>query len=657
MATWLNDAICVIVIGCHYVHAQTAKKIGSFSYAEGSGYTVAVRFLYPVDLNADGLDELIFAGFETQPNTPANYSNTRMTIFGWEAGRFIDLTRQWLPDGADRVEGVGDIGFGDFDGNGQLDAFLSAYVDMDHRINSYALLNRGDRMEKIRVEADFMGWQHGVAVADVNGDGFDDVYAAGYGESTRVYLGVPQGLSAVSLREFGGGSGVALGDFLGDGSVLVLLVDHAAASGRDSALYRLSIDSGRQASLQLVSALPTARIDLPQFGLTSDPFGQSHDVRARAFDFSGDGLLDVLVFSRKSFDGEKWPEISQIQFLQNLGGGSFSDVTDRYLPNYRAESNVAYSPVFIDLDGDGRTDIFISDSSYEGDHDSTSVLLQQNDGTFLDTSRDAFSALVSDNGGTASVVRGPEGRKYLVTEQHEFGGQATVRMSEIILVHQPLMQLAAAEGETVRLKLASTLFPALAKSGKLRFSAEDLPDWLTLNTRKGTLAGTLGYDAADAGDLLIRIDAASARGETMSVLLTLAVANVTQPTGSRKADRLVAGDGDDRIAGGNGKDTLTGGGGSDVFVFDTRPGKNNLDVITDFSQDKIVLAASIFSALKNGITADNFVLGSPQDANDFLVYRDGMLFYDPDGVGSKLALAVVQLIGAPALWVDDIWVE
>lgn len=119
-----------------------------FTYSGERNFSVAVRYLYSADLNADGLDELIFAGFETQFNTPANYTNTKLAIYGWQGGHFINLTNQWLPNGMSAFEGVGDIGFGDFNGDGLVDLYLSAYTDMDHPVNAYELINQGNSLKK-----------------------------------------------------------------------------------------------------------------------------------------------------------------------------------------------------------------------------------------------------------------------------------------------------------------------------------------------------------------------------------------------------------------------------------------------------------------------------------------------------------------------------
>jgi len=63
--------------------------------------------------------------------------------------------------------------------------------------------------------------------------------------------------------------------------------------------------------------------------------------------------------------------------------------------------------------------------------------------------------------------------------------------------------------------------------------------------------------------------------------------------GSRKADILVAGDGNDQLNGGLGNDKLTGGAGRDVFAFTTKLGRTNVDRVLDFhaEDDTIFLSA------------------------------------------------------------------
>lgn len=387
-----------------------------FSYSDQPGFTLAVRYLYPVDVDGDGVDELIAAGFETQPNTPAAYKRTKISIFGWEAGQFKDLSSRYLPNGANLVEGVGDIGVGDFNGDGKVDVFLSAYSDMEFNVNVYALYNRGGFFEKRLIE-NIVGWQHGVAVADVNGDGFADVIAAGYGTSSKVYLGSAAGLVPNILPAFAAsGSGVAIGDFLSDGTQSAFFVDRGWDP--DFTLMRFVLDANRKVSDLEVIARP------PQSLLGE----KGHDVRAKAFDFDRDGRLDVVVFTRESWNGSRWPLNSRVQFLRNMGQGVFEDVTPTALQGYDINSNVAYAPVFVDINKDGFLDIFLSDSQWSGGNNSTAILLNKGDGRFTEVARRELSSLADPSGGLGTVLRGPGNKIFFAFDAQTRGGLASIRI-------------------------------------------------------------------------------------------------------------------------------------------------------------------------------------------------------------------------------------
>ena len=81
---------------------ETPVQLATYSYSAIPGFSVAVHYLYPIDIDGDGIDELLVAGFETQPNTPAKYKNTKISLFGWRNGKFEDITSQWLPNNADK---------------------------------------------------------------------------------------------------------------------------------------------------------------------------------------------------------------------------------------------------------------------------------------------------------------------------------------------------------------------------------------------------------------------------------------------------------------------------------------------------------------------------------------------------------------------------
>jgi hypothetical protein len=151
-------------------HAETEGRISfgnwrvvdTFQMKASDNRHGANRYLYPIDLDADGNEELIVAGFENQPNTPKEYTDTLIHVFGWRNGVFQNITASWLPGDMNKVQGVGDIAFGDFNGDGKTDAYLSAYTDMHHEVNSFVLMNNGASFSREILEK--AAWQHGVAV-------------------------------------------------------------------------------------------------------------------------------------------------------------------------------------------------------------------------------------------------------------------------------------------------------------------------------------------------------------------------------------------------------------------------------------------------------------------------------------------------------------
>lgn len=116
--------------------------------------------------------------------------------------------------------------------------------------------------------------------------------------------------------------------------------------------------------------------------------------------------------------------------------------------------------------------------------------------------------------------------------------------------------------------------------------------------------------------------------------------NADRLFGGNSNDRIYGQQGNDRLDGGLGNDLLSGGAGNDSFVFDYQLGPTNVDTIADFTkgQDHILLDNGTFFGVggKGPLAAANFVVGTPGDVNDYIIYdqANGDLYFDPDGSGS-----------------------
>ena len=239
------------------------------------------------------------------------------------------------------------------------------------------------------------------------------------------------------------------------------------------------------------------------------------------------------------------------------------------------------------------------------------------------------------------------------------------------------------EGKAFSYTLPKETFKDVDVGDTLTYSATGLPNGITIDSKTGKLAGTVGYAAADNQTLSIAITATDKAGLSGAMPLGVTFTNSPKIAGTAGNDNLVAGvgadsisgvAGNDTLSGGGGNDTLVGGAGSDVltggadadrFVFDTALGATNVDTIKDFAPgtEKIVLSAKIFtkfkgSILSGSIALDNFVVGTGEaakanDGNDYLIYDTAtdLLYYDADGSGkvaAAVAFAKVELIGADA---------
>ena len=303
-------------------------------------------------------------------------------------GRFEDITeRSKLPIKGTRW-GTGCALF-DYDRDGRLDIFVSNYVDLDisHtpkpgsddscKWKGLAVMcgprglplahnalyhNNGDGTftdvsEKAGILKPGGRYGLGVITADFDNDGWPDIYVACDMTPSLLYRnkhdgtfeerGVPAGVAYNVDGHLQAGMGVAAADLDGNG---FLDIGKTNFSGDLISLYqnddgKFFTDAAQQAGLNSRQLLG--------WGIAF-------------LDVDEDGWPDLV-----TANGHVYPEVEQqgravigdhyrqrTLLFRNLGGGKFSDVTDRAGPGF-AESRPARGLAIGDLDGDGRPEIVI----------------------------------------------------------------------------------------------------------------------------------------------------------------------------------------------------------------------------------------------------------------------------------------------------------
>ncbi len=272
----------------------------------------------------------------------------------------------------------------------------------------------------------------GAAVADVDGDGDDDIFLPRVGRPNGLYLNNGDGTFDDVARDagvagpddrFGSSTGVFF-DVEGDGDVDLF----AAGAGLGRNELFINDGSGRFSEEAAGRGLEWPEPTDPRFG------GQHHGVSVA--DVNRDGFLDLLVLQWYSdiYNGEAvaaaaaemgWADdhtpdscetaaaLAAIGFpapgdgeptrsalFLNDGAGSFSDVTAEFgLP---LDEIVAFTGAFGDIDDDGWTDLAITGDGC------TSRLLRNVDGRrFEDIT--ATAGVATDENGMGSVLRDIDG--------------------------------------------------------------------------------------------------------------------------------------------------------------------------------------------------------------------------------------------------------
>ena len=205
----------------------------------------------------------------------------------------------------------------DYDNDGDLDLFLpnGAYLDATAKGPGARLYENDGHMRFTDVTArsgiDFHGWGMGVAVGDVDGNGFDDLYVAAYGPDVLL---------------------------LNDGNKR--FTDATARAGLGDARWSTTAAFGDMDNDG----------DLDLYVANYVEFDPAHPPPARTF------------FGVPVFGGPMGMTAAPDVLYENVGGGRFRDVSQAS-GIAAAKPSYGLGVVILDFDGDGRQDVFVGNDS------------------------------------------------------------------------------------------------------------------------------------------------------------------------------------------------------------------------------------------------------------------------------------------------------
>ena len=410
-------------------------KAGTYTLFTSGSTSTPVQDIFVQDLNNDNKEEVIIAGRQSQSAfgacngdlacKRAAYENSKITLYEFNANNQLEnKTSSWFTGTQNQIIGTEpSIKFGDFNGDNSIDMVVGHSTDMEFLGDTVVYTNSGSSSFG-RDDYNTNLWTHDVAVHDIDSDGFDDVILGGFGNPV-VLKGNNTGTLTQLNTNHPGMSGLAAGDFLGNGTTTFVFVDSSGGDvASDTHLYSFSQTGANTGTFTQLSVLPDPIFDTAaKASLFDDSDEHSHDIRALPFDFNNDNSLDVIIISVSTapLDGRNRTEI---QFLQNNGSGTFTDVTSDVRVGWDEFVNGDYNPQLRDINDDGLVDILLSSQNFDG-KESTRVLLQTTEGKYVQSFTSVFAGFVTDSRtnesnkttalNTVRFLTGPNGDKFLVT--------------------------------------------------------------------------------------------------------------------------------------------------------------------------------------------------------------------------------------------------
>jgi hypothetical protein len=308
------------------------------------------------DVDLDGDLDIVIA---VEGDVNRLYLNDGTGKFNWKKGVFRDIKTD-----SEHVR------LTDFNNDNTLDAIFVAEDDQTPEL----YLGNGDGTFKdLSDELPAKSEGNGLAVGDVNRDGFVDIIVGNSGTKGQNFLwlnnakkpGTFLDVTSLNLPKINDATqDIKLADLDGDGDLDMLV-------GNEIPPNRLLINNGKGVFTERLSQL---ELLVPL-----------HTRETVLFDADGDGDQDIL-FANLTNNGGEWDKDPQTRLLINNGKGIFSDQTSKRMP---ANKFSTYAANVIDFDGDGDKDILLSAIKIPGfSPDKVRAYRNNGRGVFTDVSKD-----------------------------------------------------------------------------------------------------------------------------------------------------------------------------------------------------------------------------------------------------------------------------